>query len=663
MMPKFTLITHDFPPAKGGVARYLSSLAAAANGQIEVLIPKENEYIVHRTSYKQESADRFVRRTMYDVRNILFSWSFWPRWLPLIKRCLEVPQDNIILISHVFPIGTSAWIANALGGSEYAVIFHGTDLKRAQTKWKRWLLRRICNNAKALIVNSQATERLLKRLVPKADALVITPGLDPFDLPDKSEARSRLNVESDTKVILAVSRLVERKGIDTLIQAVANVERQASNVEPQVPAEDLAKEGNTIFELEASDAKYEIRYSKYELVIVGNGQYAEPLHKLAKLSGVDVRWVSDADDETLHDWYSAADVFCLPGRETADDVEGFGMVFLEASYAGLPVIAGASGGTSEAVINNQTGLLIPPTVDACTEALQKLLNDPNLASQFGQSGHKRVKTDFNWSDRWRLLSSFLSDSSISESSNLPPESDVPQDISVVIPCYNHASELRDALKSLINQTVNVKQVIVVDDASTDNPETTVQEFVDLLPIQFIHLAQNSGAPVARNRGAELADGEFIIFLDADIKLEPHALEIMRQALINNPAVDYAYGDFIWGKRLFRAQEFNEDALRKQNYIHTSALIRRSANPVFDETLTKFQDWDLWLTMLKSNKRGIYVSRNLFTVKERKNGISQWLPSFAYKIPWPILGYTPKLITKYRTAEAIIKRKHQISSSH
>ncbi len=663
MMPKFTLITHDFPPAKGGVARYLSSLAAAANGQIEVLIPKENEYIVHRTSYKQESADRFVRRTMYDVRNILFSWSFWPRWLPLIKRCLEVPQDNIILISHVFPIGTSAWIANALGGSEYAVIFHGTDLKRAQTKWKRWLLRRICNNAKALIVNSQATERLLKRLVPKADALVITPGLDPFDLPDKSEARSRLNVESDTKVILAVSRLVERKGIDTLIQAVANVERRMSNVEPRAFIEASAQEGKTQFESEISDAKYEIRYSKYELVIVGNGQYAEPLHKLAELSGINVRWVSDADDEILHAWYSAADVFCLPGRETADDVEGFGMVFLEASYAGLPVIAGASGGTSEAVINNETGLIIPPTVDACTEALQKLLNDPNLASQFGQSGHERVKTDFNWSDRWKLLSSCLSDSSFSESPDLASKSDAPQDISVVIPCYNHAFELRDTLESLINQTLSVKQVIIVDDASTDNPEKAVQEFVDLLPIQFIRLAQNSGAPFARNRGAELADGEFIIFLDADIKLEPHALEIMRQALINNPTVDYAYGDFIWGKRLFRAQEFNEDALRKQNYIHTSALIRRSANPVFDETLTKFQDWDLWLTMLKSNKRGIYVSRNLFTVKERKNGISQWLPSFAYKIPWPILGYTPKLITKYRTAEAIIKRKHQISSSH
>jgi phosphatidylinositol alpha-1,6-mannosyltransferase len=689
MMPKFTLITHDFPPAKGGVARYLSSLATAANGQIEVLIPKENEYIVHRTSYKQESADRFVRRTTYDVRNILFSWSFWPRWLPLIKRCLEVPQENIILTSHVFPIGTAAWIANALGGSEYAVIFHGTDLKRAQTRWKRWLLRRICINAELLIVNSQATEKMLKRLVPKANPLILTPGLEPFEVPDKLESRTRLGVPEHTKVILAVARLVERKGLDTLIQATANLEFRISNFASEassakydicLPAVASAKEGNTKFESESSDAKYEIRYSKYELVIVGDGPYAEPLHKLAELSGVNVRWVSNADDALLHDWYSASDVFCLPGRETANDVEGFGMVFLEAAYAGLPVIAGQNGGTSEAVIDNQTGLLIPPTVEACTQALQKLLNDPNLALVLGTAGRERVLRDFNWSNRWQTLSSRVTHSTLDvrrgtldvrHSTRLQRELASGQaldvrhstlDASIVIPCYNHASELRDTLQSLVEQTVDIKQVIVVDDGSHDNPQAITQEFTNQLPLQFIRFEQNSGAPFARNRGAELANGEFIMFLDADIVLDPKAIEMMYQTLIHNPNSDYAYCDFIWGKRLFRGKVFNEQDLRERNYIHTSALIRRRINPVFDESLKKFQDWDLWLTVLQSGSRGIYVPETLFIVKERKTGISQWLPSFVYKIPWPILGYTPKSIIKYRTAEAIIKRKHGINSN-
>ncbi len=633
MTPKFTLITHDFPPAKGGIARYLSSLVIASQGNIDVWVPMD-------LSSKDE----------FRVKKIKFRWSFWPYWLPLIKRCLEVPQENIILISHVFPIGTASWIANVLGGSEYAVIFHGTDLKRAQTKWKRWLLHRICNNAKLLIVNSQATEKLLKRLVPTANPLILTPGLDPFNLLEKSEARSRLNIDPDTKIILAVARLVERKGLDVLIQSVASLESRISNStheDSNTKCFDFGTDMQNIL------AKHNFKKErKLELVIVGDGPYVEPLHKLAELNGVNVRWIGNVSDAVLHNWYSASDIFCLPGRETVDDVEGFGIVFLEASYAGLPVIAGSGGGTSEAVINNQTGLLITPTVDACVDALQKLLDNPDLALSFGANGRERVLHDFNWSDRWQNLLTHIQ----------PVTSNVKRQIlnvSVVIPCYNHAFELRETLQSLLDQTISVKQVIVVDDGSNDNPEKVVQDFVGLLPISFLRLTQNSGAPVARNRGAKLADGEYIIYLDADITLNPEAIETMHQALLDNPDRDYVYCDFIWGNRLFRAKEFNEKDLQERNFIHTSALIRRRTNPVFDESLSKFQDWDLWLTMLESGSKGIYIPKILFSVKEHKIGISQWLPSFVYKIPWPIFGYTPKPIIKYRTAETIIRSKHRI----
>jgi phosphatidylinositol alpha-1,6-mannosyltransferase len=620
MNPKFTLITHDYPPAHGGVARYLSSLVAAAKGQIDVWTPQshfidtDNAIRNSRPPATQAEFSEALRAGKFVIRNVKFWWPLWPKWLPLIKRCLEVPAENLILISHVFPIGTAAWIANLLGGNDYAVIFHGTDLKRAQTKWKRWLLRRICKKASIIIVNSDATQKLLKRLVPSADTIKLTPGLDPFELPSKPLAREKLNVGQNSKVILAVSRLVERKGIDTLIQAVANITARYKIQDGIEPSS-----------------------TRYELVIIGNGSYGEPLHKLAELSGVNVRWITSADDETLHDWYAGADIFCLPGRETPDDIEGFGIVFLEAAFAGLPVIAGENGGAPEAVVNNETGILIPPTVEACAEALIKLLDDPNLTKKFGDAGHDRVIRDFNWSDRWQTLS---------------------LDVSVIIPCHNHARELQKTLESLSNQTIQIKQVIVVDDGSSDNPEAITQKFTDLLPMQFIHLANNSGAPFARNRGAESASGKFIMFLDADITLKPQAIKTLYQALVNNPEIDYAYCDFIWGKHLFKSKDFNEKDLKKQNYIHTSALIRRSANPVFDESLKKFQDWDLWLTMLKSGSRGLRVPQTLFTVKERKNGISRWLPSFVYKIPWPILGYTPKPIINYRTAESIIKAKHQ-----
>lgn len=617
MNPKFTLITHDYPPAHGGVARYLSSLVAAADREISVLVP-----LGHLATGE-------IRNTKYEKREVDFWSSTWPHWLPLIKRCLEVPDDQTILVSHVFPIGTAAFIADALGGPEYAVIFHGTDLKRVNTKWKRWLLRHICHNAQILIVNSEATKKILMRLVPNADPLMLTPGLEPFELPDRGMSRERLNVASDTKVILAVSRLVERKGIDTLIQSVAKVAGTYPNV---------------------------------EIVIVGDGEYAEPLHELAELTRVKIRWVPNAADEAVHAWYSAADIFCLPGREASDDIEGFGMVFLEAASAGLPVIAGDSGGASEAVVNNQTGLLISPTVDACAEAITKLIEDTELARRLGVAGRARVIADFNWSDRWNKLNSKLQTANYKELSELTRDERyerVTLNVSVVIPCYNHAKELKDTLESVANQTVGVKEVIIVDDGSSDNPASVAEHFKNNLPLTFIKLDQNSGAPVARNRGAEISSGEFIIFLDADAILKPCALEVLHKTLNENPQAAYAYSDFMWGNHHFKGMPFNAEKLRAQSYIHTSALIRASDLIKFDESLKKFQDWDLWLSMLELNKVGVWVPETLFTISERKTGISQWLPSFMYKIPWPILGYTPKAINRYREAERVIKTKHHL----
>ncbi len=189
MNPKFTLITSDYPPAHGGIARYLSSLVEAAKGQIDVWTP--SGHINHDNSEIQD--------TRYKIHLVRFWWPLWPKWLPLIKRCLEVPAKNVILVSHVFPIGTAAWIANILGGNDYTIIFHGTDLKRAQTRWKRWLLHRICKKASLLIVNSEATQKLLKRLVPSADPIKLTPAVDPFELPSKPLAREKLNVDQMQK--------------------------------------------------------------------------------------------------------------------------------------------------------------------------------------------------------------------------------------------------------------------------------------------------------------------------------------------------------------------------------------------------------------------------------------------------------------------------------
>ena len=232
-------------------------------------------------------------------------------------------------------------------------------------------------------------------------------------------------------------------------------------------------------------------------------------------------------------------------------------------------------------------------------------------------------------------------------------------ISVIIPCFNHADILRRTLEGLSSQTLKPLEVIVVNDGSSDDPSVAVREAAQKLPITFISLKSNKGAPYARNLVATTAGGDFFMFLDADAILQPTALQLLHGALSQNPDAVFSYSNFFWGAKRFKAKPFNVSALKNNNFIHTSSLMRRSAFPGFDETLARFQDWDLWLTISNKGGVGVWVDQDLFYVEPRKEGISRWMPKFMYKIPWRLLGFVPKEISKYTEAKNIIKTKHNI----
>lgn len=231
-------------------------------------------------------------------------------------------------------------------------------------------------------------------------------------------------------------------------------------------------------------------------------------------------------------------------------------------------------------------------------------------------------------------------------------------ISVIIPAYQHAKELPDCLESLFTQTFKPFEIIVVNDGSTDN----TSEVLDLYKNQGVKIIkqENSGANAARNRGFDESSGDFVIFCDADIVMRPDCLEKMAEALEKNPNASYAYSSFKFGFKIFKLWPFDGDKLKMMPYIHTSSLIRRAHFPRFDEKIRRLQDWDLHLTMLEKGHTGVWIPEILFTVKPRKNGMSEWIPSFFYKIPWPILGFTPTAIKKYRSAEENIKKKHNLA---
>ncbi|MCK4744778.1 glycosyltransferase family 2 protein [Candidatus Parcubacteria bacterium] len=237
-------------------------------------------------------------------------------------------------------------------------------------------------------------------------------------------------------------------------------------------------------------------------------------------------------------------------------------------------------------------------------------------------------------------------------------------ISIIIPVYNHARELFNCLESVLWQSFQDFEVIVVDDGSQDNFLNAVEKQRQKFEFQNLSLKiiqqENRGSNAARNSGFQKSNGEYVIFLDADIMMKKDMLEKMLKALEENRGASYAYSSFKFGFKTFKLWKFDAEKLRQMPYIHTSSLIRREHFAGFDEKIKKFQDWDLWLGMLMKGYKGIWISENLFKIKPRNRyGISFWLPSFFYKIPWQKFGVRIKEVEKYKEATEIIKKKHHI----
>ncbi len=262
-------------------------------------------------------------------------------------------------------------------------------------------------------------------------------------------------------------------------------------------------------------------------------------------------------------------------------------------------------------------------------------------------------------------------------------------ISVIIPVYNHAHTLKKTIECVFNQTYRPLEVIIVNDGSTDNFNEAVKECLLLTEgdcigagsVLSVISQENAGAPAARNRGFAASKGEYVIFWDADTIAKPQMLQKMYDALQKNSEAAYAYSQFKFGWKKMKSQNFDEEKLKKINYIDTTSLVRRGAllthpeawrmaSPPFqggagvvaaegpwDETLKRFQDWDLWLTLLERGKTGVFIPEVLYKkiVSKSRLGISNWLPSFMFNFLWK-----SDQVNKYEAARAIIWKKHGLS---
>jgi phosphatidylinositol alpha-1,6-mannosyltransferase len=258
-----------------------------------------------------------------------------------------------------------------------------TEIKKKGSSLTLWLLKFVCKNATSVIANSQSTEDKLHAigvntdLIKKAYPGVDTTRFKPFYNTNRFKRRY---APGGQKIILSVGRLIDRKGFDSVIRVFPKI---------------LEKFGSV----------------KY--IIAGNGPEKKSLELITKENDLNgsIIFLEGVTHEELPELYNACDIFVMPNRIGKDsgDVEGFGMVFLEASACGKPVIAGKSGGAVEAVKDRFTGFLVQPDDEMELEnRISELISNKAYAARMGRNGYNRCHNQFTWEKTARDLDDIIS---------------------------------------------------------------------------------------------------------------------------------------------------------------------------------------------------------------------------------------------------------------
>ena len=288
-----------------------------------------------------------------------------------VRKSQRRHHANQIHCMKVLPEGLVAWGLRCLAGVPYLIYAHGEEIQmRLTSRLLAWLLPPLYTGASAIIANSHHTKELLWEIGVRPDRIhVVHPGVDAALFQAKEEERQvvrRRHKLGEDLTLLTLGRLQRRKGQDMVIKALPRVRDEFPTV-------------------------------KY--LIVGTGEEYEYLTQLAKSHGVsdNVVFVGSVADSERAGYYAACDVFVMPNRQIGPDVEGFGIVFLEAGAAGKPVIGGQSGGTGEAIRDGVNGVRVDgENVEAIAAAIIELLADSGKARAMGERGKRWVETTFTW---------------------------------------------------------------------------------------------------------------------------------------------------------------------------------------------------------------------------------------------------------------------------
>ncbi len=365
-MKNLVLITQDFPPEIGGIHSYCHELGkrfARTCSSFTVIAPHIEG---------DEAFDRTLSYSVIRVRasNMLLGATLIPR-LPLLLQELETDvilhaQWNTLIASAVARrVGYEGRIVCAAHGRELLLTPSSGPLRRLVNFYRKLMLK----EPDLFVPVSSYTANLLRSMnVEDHKIRVIPNGTDPERFCPKSggSALNLYGIPENAWVMLTTARLVKRKGVDVVIRALA--------------------------ELKST-------YKDLYYLVVGTGEELENLKAMAVDFKVDDRVIFTGEvpyKELLH-YYASADAFVMVPKTLTPDVEGFGIVYLEANACGLPVIGSSSGGVPDAIVHGETGLIVAENnADALKKAIITLYEDKEKAQLMGRKGRERVVHSYNW---------------------------------------------------------------------------------------------------------------------------------------------------------------------------------------------------------------------------------------------------------------------------
>ena len=363
------MLAADFPPQVGGIQRYCYQLAAALtrHGKQVLVISTHHP---QAAEFDASSEVPVVRVPAGNKAHVALAMA--ERGVQIVREAPPGSEVEVVLAAKWSPEGPAAKLIQWRTGVPYVVMGYGREMTQTGANLLKWAVQNlVIRGAVGGVAISHYTARQMQRRGLKREQIhVIYGGVQPGDFEVQAGEIENLREElelGEEKVLLTVSRLVQRKGHGNVIRALPLIARTVGPV---------------------------------GYLITGTGPEEKDLRRLADEYGVGelVRWLGCVPEERLPALYHVADVFIMPSRDLAGHpIEGLGLVYLEANLAQPPVIGGRTGGTGDAIEEGVNGLLVDPeNVDEIAAAAIRLLSDTQLAARLGAEGRQRVLANFTW---------------------------------------------------------------------------------------------------------------------------------------------------------------------------------------------------------------------------------------------------------------------------